>query len=87
MGGYKNTEGYPDPTAGMAIHEVQKEEKRKEHNEAVSTLITMLKQIISLAGFELVGRIVLRIRKQERSIGNACKLRGFEETRRTEGGT
>ena len=60
MGGYKNTEGYPDPTAGMAIHEVQKEERRKEHNEAVSTLITMLKQIISLAGFELVGRIVLK---------------------------
>ena len=53
MGGYKNTEGYPDPTAGMAIHEVQKEERRKEHNEAVSTLITMLKQIISLAGFDL----------------------------------
>jgi len=26
----------------------------------VSTLITMLKQIISLAGFELVGRIVLK---------------------------
>lgn len=60
MGGYKNTEGYTDPTAGTAIHEVQKEERRKEHNEAVSTLITMLKQIISLAGFELVGRIVLK---------------------------
>lgn len=85
MGGYKNTEGYPDPTAGMAIHEVQKEERRKEHNEAVSTLITMLKQIISLAGFELVGRIVLK--DKERSTGNACKFRGFEETRRAEGGT
>lgn len=58
--GYKNKEGYPDPTAGVAMHEVQKEEKRKEHNQAVTTLITMLKQIISLAGFELVGRIVLR---------------------------
>lgn len=60
MGGHKNSEGYPDPTAGMAIQEVQKEEKRKEYNPAVTTLITMLKQIISLAGFELVGRIVLK---------------------------
>lgn len=57
---YKNKEGYPDPTAGVAMNEVQKEEKRKEHNQAVTTLIAMLKQIISLAGFELVGRIVLR---------------------------
>ncbi len=57
---YKNSEGYPDPTAGRAISEVRREEKQKEHNEAVTTLITMLKQIISLAGFELVGRIVLK---------------------------
>lgn len=58
--GYKNNEGYQDPTAGVAINEVQREDKRKEHNKTVTTLITMLKQIISLAGFELVGRIVLR---------------------------
>lgn len=60
---YRNNEGYNDPTAGEAMGEVAKEEKkssRKEHNEAVTTLVTMLKQIISLAGFELVGRITLR---------------------------
>lgn len=61
---YKNGEGYNDPTAGVAIGEIAKEEKRekhkKEHNEAVTSLVTMLKQIISLAGFELVGRITLR---------------------------
>lgn len=61
---YKNNEGYNDPTAGVAMGEVAKEERRekhkKEHNEAVTSLITMLKQIISLAGFELVGRITLR---------------------------
>ena len=62
MGGYRNKEGYPDPTAGEAIGTLAKEERReeKERNAAVTSLITMLKQIISLAGFELVERIVLR---------------------------
>lgn len=62
MGGYRNKEGYPDPTAGEAIGTLVKEERReeKERNTAVTSLITMLKQIISLAGFELVGRIVLK---------------------------
>lgn len=62
MGGYRNNEGYPDPTAGEAIGTLAKEEKReeRERNAAVTSLITMLKQIISLAGFELVGRIVLK---------------------------
>lgn len=62
MGGYKNKEGYPDPTAGEAMGMVTKEERKeeRERNAAVTTLITMLKQIISLAGFELVGRIVLK---------------------------
>jgi len=62
MGGYRNKEGYPDPTAGEAIGTLAKEERReeRERNAAVTSLITMLKQIISLAGFELVERIVLR---------------------------
>lgn len=62
MGGYKNKEGYTDPTAGEAIGTVVKEERKeeRERNAAVTTLITMLKQVISLAGFELVGRIVLK---------------------------
>lgn len=55
---YTNSEGYHDPTAGEAAGTVAKEEKKR--NEAVTSLITMLKQIISLAGFELVGRIVLK---------------------------
>lgn len=62
MGGYKNKEGYHDQTAGEAMETVAKEERKekRERNAAVTTLITMLKQIISLAGFELVGRIVLK---------------------------
>lgn len=62
MGGYRNKEGCPDPTAGEAIGTLAKEERKeeRERNAAVTSLITMLKQIISLAGFELVGRIVLK---------------------------
>lgn len=62
MGGYRNIEGYPDPTAGEAIGTLTKEERKeeRERNAAVTSLITILKQIISLAGFELVGRIVLK---------------------------
>ena len=62
MGGYKNKEGYTDPTAGEAIGTVVKEERKeeRERNAAVTTLITMLKQIISLAGFDPVGRLVLK---------------------------
>lgn len=62
MGGYRNKEGYPDPTAGEAIGKIAKEERieQRERNAAVTSLITMLKQIISLAGFELVGRIILK---------------------------
>lgn len=56
--GYRNKEGYPDPTAGEAVGKAVREEREK--NAAVTSLITMLKQIISLAGFELVGRIALK---------------------------
>ena len=60
MGGYKNKEGYHDPTAGAAVQEVSREEKKKEYNPEVTTIITMIKQLASLAGFELVGRITLK---------------------------
>ena len=58
---YRNKEGYADPTAGEAIGTVAKEEKK--HNEEVTTLVSVIKQIISLAGFEMVGRITLKDKK------------------------
>lgn len=54
----RNGEGYRDPTAWKAVGTVSKEEKKKD--KEVTSLIIMLKQIISLAGFELVGRIALK---------------------------
>ncbi|MCX4326435.1 MAG: hypothetical protein OSJ45_03955 [Lachnospiraceae bacterium] len=56
---HKNSEGYRDPTAWEGIRTVTREEK-KQHEAAVANLIAMLKQIISLAGFELVGHIILK---------------------------
>ena len=58
---HKNKEGYADPTAGEAIGTVTKEEKKQ--NEEVAILVNILKQMISLAGFEMVGRITLRDKK------------------------
>ena len=55
---YRNGEGYRDPTAWEAVGVVSKEERKKDR--AAASLVTMLKQIISLAGFELVGRIALK---------------------------
>lgn len=55
---YRNKEGYADPTAGAAIHEA--ETKKKEYNPEVTNLVSVLKQMIDIAGYEMVGRIVLR---------------------------
>lgn len=58
---YMNQEGYPDIMAGKAIRQVSAEERKRDGE--VGILITALKQIISLAGFELVGRIELKDRQ------------------------
>ncbi len=58
---YVNHEGYPDKTAGQAIRRVSAEERKRDGE--VGILIKMLKQIISLAGFELLGRIELKDRQ------------------------
>lgn len=55
---YRNGEDTVTQRQGEAVGTVANEEKKR--NEAVTSLITMLMQLISLAGFELVGRIVLK---------------------------
>lgn len=58
----KNAEGYPDPTAGSAWRNIRKEENRREAERiaVISNLIPIMKQTAELAGFEVVGRIVLK---------------------------
>lgn len=65
----KNAEGYPDPTAGLAWRNIRKEENRREAERmaVISNLIPLMKQTAELAGFEVVGRIVLRD-KPDRSV-------------------
>ncbi len=57
---YRNKEGYADPTAGAAIHEAKPKAKKREYNPEVTNLVSVLKQMIDIAGHEMVGRIVLR---------------------------
>ena len=60
---YKNSEGYPDPTAGMAYNNMQREQRQQQEAErlaVIGRLIPVLKQTAELAGFEVVGRITLR---------------------------
>lgn len=57
---HKNSEGYPDPTAGKAISTADKPP------EVVSWLIKTFKEIASLMGYEIVGRVTLRDKKTKR---------------------
>lgn len=57
---HKNGEGYPDPTAGKAIREADKPP------EAVSWLVKTYKELASLLGYEITGRIHFRDKKTGR---------------------
>lgn len=67
---YRNKEGYADPTAGAAIHEAEPKAKKKEYNPEVTNLVSVLKQMIDIAGYEMVGRIVFVVRQIKR-----CSIR------------
>ncbi len=59
---FKNSEGYPDPTAGAAYNTIRREERQQEADRlaAISALIPVMKGAAALAGFEVVGRIILK---------------------------
>lgn len=57
---YFNSEGYPDPTAYAAI------KKETDIEKKVSLLISALKVIIDLSGFELINRIEICDKKSGR---------------------
>lgn len=62
MGMEKNSEGYPDPTAGAVWNNMRREERQQEAERlsVISNLIPVIKQTAGLAGFEVVGRITLK---------------------------
>jgi hypothetical protein len=59
-----NNSGCPDPTAYKALNNIQAEEKRlNQTDENVRLVITTIKNILDLSGFELVERIQIRHKK------------------------
>lgn len=58
----KNGEGYVDPTPGAAFGNNRREEHKREADRlsVISNLIPIMKNTAELAGFEVVGRIVLK---------------------------
>lgn len=61
---YKNCEGYADPTVGMAIGTVKKEEQDIE--KLNHKVIQSFRLLVDLAGFEIVGRVTLKHKKSGR---------------------
>lgn len=59
-----NNSGCPDPTAYEALKRIQNEEKRLSlvDNDA-HKVVTTIKNILDLSGFELVERIQIRHKK------------------------
>ena len=59
-----NDSGCPDPTAYEAIKHIQKEEKRLNRVDVdAHTVVTTIKNILELSGFELVERVQIRHKK------------------------
>lgn len=62
--GGKNSEGYSDPTASIAIGAVSKDEA--DADKRAYDLVKVLKYIIRAAGFELTERVQLKDTKTGR---------------------
>ena len=59
-----NNSGYPDLTAYEALKKIQNEERRSQQIDKTAHLvITTIKNILDIAGFELVERIQIRHKK------------------------
>ena len=59
--GYKNSEGYSDPTAGVAMGSAKKQEQ--EIDKLNHKVMQSFRLLLDLAGFEIVGRVTLRHKK------------------------
>ena len=59
-----NNEGYSDPTAFYGTRNIVKEETEMENK--VHTLVHVIRDIVNLAGFEVIGRIQFKHKKTGR---------------------
>lgn len=48
------------PQPGQQSAKQNQKQRKKEYNPEVTNLVSVLKQMIDIAGYEMVGRIVLR---------------------------
>lgn len=61
---YLNNSGCPDPTAFEAMKRIQKEEKiQNQIDDVAHKVVTTIKNILDLSGFELVERVQIRHKK------------------------
>lgn len=61
---YKNSEGYSDSTAGVAMGSAKKQEQ--EIDKLNHKVMQSFRLLLDLAGFEIVGRVTLRHKKSGR---------------------
>ena len=57
---HKNKEGYPDPTAGQAVQEADKQP------EKISWYIKTIKDLADIVDLEIIGYVHVRDKKTER---------------------
>lgn len=59
-----NNSGCPDPTAYEALKHIQNEERKSNHVDSnAHMVVTTIKNVLDLAGFEMLGRIQIRHKK------------------------
>lgn len=55
---FRNSEHYPDPTAGQALKNIQEDEKR-EAMERIKPMMRVMKELANAFGFDIAERVVL----------------------------
>ena len=88
----KNSEHYNDPTPYEAHKNIRKEEQLEAARmRTISALVGALKQVADLAGFEIVGRVVLMDKDSGRIFRRPARsvrcVEGRLKTRRTASGS
>ena len=61
---WENSEGYPDPTAYDALKVLDEQQTRDR--QRISAVIHIVRCVLDLAGFQLVGRIELQDKRTGR---------------------
>ena len=58
-----NGSGYYDPTAYKALENVNKQQSQNHVDDSAHMVISTIRNILHLSGFELIGRIQIKHKK------------------------